>query len=108
MQHNPECETTMKVMDSEDRAWFLLEHGGHLYLNANCNMSAFGYSYMIQLNDQELQNYKSGGREYLNHLAHDIHHSVPIAKDTSSIYKGREVSKPLAGLATEAIRAWRA
>lgn len=98
----------MKVMDSEDRAWFLLEHEGHLYLNANCNMNAFGYSYMIQLNDQELQNYKSGGREYLNHLAHDIHYSVPIAKDTSSIYKGREVSKPLSGLATEAIKSWRA
>lgn len=97
----------MKVMDSENRAWFLLEHEGHLYLNANCNMSAFGYRYMIQLNDQELQKYGAGGREYLNNLAHDIHYSVPIAKDTSSIYKDREVSKPLSCLATEAIRAWR-
>ncbi|MBW3530247.1 hypothetical protein KO531_04875 [Shewanella sp. NKUCC06_TVS] len=99
---------TMKVMDSENRVWFFLEHEGRLYLNANCNMSAFGYSYMIQLNGQELQNYEGGGREYLNNLAHDIHYSVPIAKDTTSIYKGREVSKQLAGLATEAIKAWRA
>jgi uncharacterized membrane protein YfhO len=70
-------------------------------------MSAFGYSYMIQLNEQEQKQYEIIGREYLNKLAHDIHYSVPIAKNTSSIYKDRDVSKELSELATEAVTSWR-
>ncbi len=101
------CVTSMKVIDSENWVWFLYEHEGDLYLDANCNMSAFGYTYMIQLNEQEQAQYKDGGREHLNKLAHDIHYSVPIAKDTSSIYRSRDVSKEFSELATEAIRSWR-
>ena len=101
------CVTSMKVIDSENWAWFLFEHEGGLYLDANCNMSAFGYTYMIRLNEKEQAQYSDGGREYLNKLAHDIHYSVPIAKDTSSIYKGRDVSNELTELATEAVKLWR-
>lgn len=97
----------MKVIDSENWAWFLFDHEGQLYLDANCNMSAFGYTYMIQLNDEERSAYNAGGHEYLNWLAHDIHYSVPIAEGTCSKYKGRDVSKGLSELATEAVRAWR-
>lgn len=96
----------MKVIDSENWAWFLFEHEGSLYLDANCNMSAYGYTYMIQLNEQEQKQYDSDGRDYLNKLAHDIHYSVPIAKDTTSIYKGRDVSNKLFELAIEAVKAW--
>ena len=42
---------------------------------------------MIQLNEHEQKLYKDGGCEYLNKLAHDIHYSVPIAKDISSILR---------------------
>ena len=101
------CVKSMKVIDSENWAWFLFEHEGSLYLDANCNMSAFGYTYMIQLNDAERKLYESNGREYLNKLAHDIHYSVPIAKDTTSIYKGRDVSNLLSDMATEAVNLWR-
>ncbi|AOT08723.1 hypothetical protein [Pseudoalteromonas luteoviolacea] len=97
----------MKVIDSKNWAWYLFEHEGSLYLDANCNMSAFGYTYMIKLNEVEQQQYKSGGRDYLNKLAHDIHYSVPIAKGTTSIYKDRGVSKDLSALATEAVKTWR-
>ncbi|WP_346839369.1 hypothetical protein [Microbulbifer sp. SAOS-129_SWC] len=97
----------MKVVDFENWAWFLFEHEGQMYLDANCNMSAFGYTYMIQLNEEELKSYKIGGREYLSKLAHDIHYTVPIAKNTTSIYKGRDVSKQLSQLALEAVEAWR-
>ncbi|GAB2529312.1 hypothetical protein [Microbulbifer agarilyticus] len=98
----------MKVIDSENWAWFLFEHEGKMYLDANCNMSAFGYTYMIQLNEEELKSYKAGGREYLSRLAHDIHYSVPIAKNTTSIYKGRDVSRQFSQLASEAVETWRA
>lgn len=97
----------MKVIDSENLAWFLFEHEGYLYLDANCNMSAFGYTYMILLNEDEKKQYEYGGHEYLNKLAYDIHYSMPIAKDTSSIYKGRDVSKELSELANEAVKAWK-
>lgn len=99
--------TSMKVIDSENLAWFLFEHEGILYLDANCNMSAFGYSYMIELDEQEREGYQSVGRDYLNKLAYDIHYSCPIAKDTLSIYKGRDVSNELSDLATLAVKTWR-
>ena len=94
----------MKVIDTENWAWFLFEHEGHLYLDAYCNMSAFGYTYMIQLNDEERAFYAEGGHEYLNQLAHDIHYSVPIAAATKSKFKGRDVSKSFSGMATEAVQ----
>ena len=97
----------MKVIDSETKSWFLFEHEGHLYLDANCNMSAFGYTYMIQLNDNEKASYNNEGRDYLCKLAHDIHYSVPIAKDTTSIYKGRDVTRELSDLARETVEIWR-
>ena len=65
----------MKVVDTENWAWFLFEHEGHLYLDAYCNMSAFGYTFMIQLNDDERAAYDAGGHQYLNRLAHEIHYS---------------------------------
>lgn len=97
----------MKVIDSENWAWFLFEHNGNLYLDVNCNISAFGYTYMIQLNDREKKQYKKDGRDYLNKLAHDIHYSIPISENTSSIYKGRDVSAELSDLATKAVSNWR-
>lgn len=98
----------MKVVDYENWAWFLFEHEGRLYLDANCNLSSFGYTYMIELNDEELALYARKGRAYLATLAHDIHYSVPIAKDTTSKYKGRDVSNQLSDLATDAVTTWRA
>lgn len=98
----------MKVVDFENWAWFLFEHEGQMYLDANCNMSAFGYSYMIQLNEEEVKSYKVGGRDYLDKLAYDIHYTVPIAKNTTSIYKGRDVSRQFSQLALEAVEKWRA
>jgi hypothetical protein len=37
----------MKVAVYENWAWFLFEHQGIFCLDAPCNMSPFGYSYMI-------------------------------------------------------------
>lgn len=70
-------------------------------------MSAFGYTYMIQLNDAETAPYNNEGRDYLDKLAQDIHYSMPIVKGTTSIYKGRDVTRELSDLATQAVEAWR-
>lgn len=96
----------MNVIDSEKQAWFLLEHEGNLYFDVNCSMGAFGYSYMIRLNDQEQIRYQMAGREYLHKLADDIHGSVPLAENASSMYQGRHVSKNFSQMATSAIKTW--
>ncbi|MFV0597096.1 hypothetical protein [Shewanella sp.] len=83
----------MRVVDTENRAWFLFEHEGDLYLDANCSMSAFGYNYLIQLNEKESARYRELGREYLTQLAYDIHYLVPIAENSRSIYRGRDKSR---------------
>ena len=97
----------MKVIDSQDWAWFLFEHEGDLYLDAHCNISALSYTYMIRLNAQERSRYENDGRNYLKKLAQDIHYSVPLAKNTQSAYRERDVSNELSKLATDAVSAWR-
>ena len=97
----------MNVIDSEYYAWFLFEHEGHLYLDANCNHGAFGYSFMIQLNNEELSEYESTGRDYISKLAHAIHYSAPIVKDNTSVYKDRIVDDNISKLSLEAIQRWR-
>ncbi|MCG8706785.1 hypothetical protein, partial [Vibrio vulnificus] len=101
-------EKAMRVIDTEEQRWFLFEHEDVLYLDANCNHSFLGYTYMIKLNEAELNLYQSEGREYLNLLSHDIHYSAPIAKGSQSAFKGRDVTKQLSTLALEAIEKWRA
>lgn len=98
----------MKVIDYQEQEWFLFEHDGKLYLDANCNHSFIGYSFMIELNEDERKLYKVGGHEYLSRLAYEIHYSAPIVVDSTSAFKGRDETKILGDLATEAVRIWRA
>ncbi|WP_417760669.1 hypothetical protein [Shewanella sp.] len=98
----------MKVLDSESWAWFLFEHDGDLLLDAHCSMSAVSYSFMIRLNGEERTRYLHEGRSYLSSLAHAIHYSVPISKNTDSIYQNRDVHNDFAELALTAIKDWRA
>ncbi|WP_203299231.1 hypothetical protein [Marinobacter sediminum] len=97
----------MKVVDHEDQMWFLFEYQGALFLDASCNHSFLGYTYMIELNEQELTAYESGGHRYLSELAHDIHYSAPIVKGSNSIYKGRDVTKQYSELVSAAVQQWR-
>lgn len=97
----------MKVVDHQEREWFLFDHEGKLFLDANCNHSFIGYSYMIELNDDERKLYEAGGREYLSKLAYDIHYSAPIVNGSKSVYIGRDETKRLGKLATEAVKIWR-
>tara|TARA_R110000868_G_scaffold86450_1_gene242497 strand:+ start:476 stop:793 length:318 start_codon:yes stop_codon:yes gene_type:complete len=97
----------MRVIDHQEQEWFLFEHEGKLYLDANCNHSFVGYSYMIELDDSERMLYESGGHDYLSKLAYDIHYSAPIVIGSQSNYIGRDETKSLGDLATEAVRSWR-
>ena len=97
----------MQVVDSQPWEWMLFEHSGKLILEANCNHSFLGYLYAIELNDSERSSYSSKGRDYLTELARNIHNSVPIMKDTKSIYAGRDVHEKYSQLTSEAVKNWR-
>lgn len=97
----------MKVIDHQSHHWFFFEEEGAFFLDANCNHSAFGYSWMIELNSDELIEYKSQGREYLSKLADEIHNSAPIAKGNTSKFKDRDVSKNYADKTKAALDKWR-
>ncbi|MCB1624854.1 MAG: hypothetical protein KDI32_09725 [Pseudomonadales bacterium] len=97
----------MLVIDHEPHSWFLFEHEEKLFLDANCSHSFLGYSFMIELHEDECSKYRQYGRGYLTELAQSIHNSVPILKDSKSIYKGRDVTQHYLGLTQSALQAWK-
>lgn len=97
----------MKVIDHENQSWFLFEHEGALLLDVSCNISFFGYTYMIELKEEELAAYDRDGHEYLSKLARNIQYSAPIAKGSNSIYKGRDLTGQYSELITVAVQKWR-
>ncbi|MBN2143839.1 MAG: hypothetical protein JW774_04360 [Candidatus Aureabacteria bacterium] len=96
----------MEVIDYEDYCWYLLKHDGKLFLDGNYNHSAFGYDFMIQLNETEEQVFKEKGRDYIHGLYHEIQYSAPILKDSKSEFKNRKVPKEFAVLAGKACEVW--
>ena len=87
----------MKVIDKEDRFWFFLEDGKHFYIDVNCNVSAFGFSMLIKLNEEETESYKKSGHEFLKRLARDIQYY------SQSKYKDRHTSGEIGKIAHEAV-----
>lgn len=77
-------------------------------LDAACNHSAFGYSWLVELNAEERQADERGGRAFLDWLAHDIHNGVPILKVNTSPYKARNRSVEYADETNRAVEASRA
>jgi hypothetical protein len=93
----------MKVLAASAHYWFLLEHEGRLYLDANCNHSAFGYTYMIELDEAETAGYQKRGVSYLDKLPNEIQNSAPVVRGSRS----RDVTAEYADLVTQAVNAWR-
>ena len=98
----------MQVLDHEPHSWFLFEADGALYLDANCNHGAVGYSFMVRLTAVETRRYRDEGRGYLNWLAQDIHNGAPILSASTSLYKSRKASEDEQVQASAALSAWQA
>ena len=81
----------MKVVDYEPQLWFLFEEDGEFFLDGNYNHSFIGYDFMIQLSLEEIAEYRTRGREFINWLVEDIQNSAPILKASNSRYKDRRV-----------------
>jgi len=97
----------MNVIDLEPQFWFLLEDGDALFLDANCNHSFVGYSFMIRLSPDEVALYTARGRGYLSDLAQQVQDSAPILAVSRSPFKGRDVSSAHAEAVMEAVARWR-
>ncbi len=96
----------MKILDHQPQHWFLAEENGKLFLDAQCDHSFVGYSFMIELSPIEAAEYDKNGRDYLSLLADRIHNSVPILEASHSVYKGRDVSKQYSEKLLTAIDFW--
>ena len=81
----------MFFVEHEPYTYFLLRDGDDLYLDANCDHGAVGYSVLIQMNDEEVKHYVENGKAYVRDLAVSIHNNVPILRPGSK-YDVRDIA----------------
>jgi hypothetical protein len=80
----------MRYVDHEPGAWFLVEDGDDLYLDARYGYSALiDDSALVRLDATEQRRYLDGGRDYLAELARGIHDSAPYRPE--SVYFARDL-----------------
>jgi hypothetical protein len=96
----------MTVVDHEPYAWFLVRDGARLLLDVHCSHSAADYSFLVELNDAEENEYRAQGREFLSGLAHQIHYSAPGVRGSVSPYLDRRVVGEDRARVDEAAIAW--
>ena len=96
----------IEVLEYGPQAWYLLSDGDRLYLDVNCNHSFVGYSFTMQLNLEEVAEYRRRRRAYIDELAHAIQRSAPGISGTGSIYKERLVAAEVSAEVNDAIRVW--
>ncbi len=92
----------MKVVDHEPHAWFLFEQDEELFLDANCNHSAAGYSILIRLTEDETVGYVREGRSYVDSLARAVQDGGP-----GSRLQIRDVGRQHEEETSRAIEEWR-
>ena len=81
----------MQVIDHEPYSWFLVQDGARLLLDVHCSHSAVDYSFLVELNDAEVNEYRAQGREFLSRFAHQVHYSAPGVRGSASPYLDRKV-----------------
>ncbi|HGM5489669.1 TPA: hypothetical protein ACKP1B_001267 [Serratia fonticola] len=96
----------MKVIDHEPQMWFLLQDDDGLLLDVNCSHSAFGYSVLIELEEDETRNFQNEGHVYLNQLAGEINFSAPGVRGSSSPYQARNIRQARGDEVMAVVREW--
>lgn len=95
------------VVDHEPAGWFLLRDGDRLFLDVNCNDGAVGYSWLIELDPSERRDYDDEGRASLHRLARAIQDSAPGARDSTSVYRDRDLTDTRGQEVLDAVVRWR-
>jgi len=86
----------VRVLLGEPAGWYLLEDGGELYLDVNCNQSAVGFDITVRLDPAERAAFAAHGQPFAAGLAEKIAYS-PRA------HWPRNITGPLQGKITDAI-----
>jgi hypothetical protein len=97
----------VEVIDHESQFWFLLQDSADLLLDVSCEHSFIGYTFLMKLNQEEVDGYRGGGRDHLTELATKINFSAPIARGSASPYKSRNIQSLRGDEALVAVSAWR-
>ena|SRR5215472_16925725 len=98
----------MTVLDYEDYGWFLLSKEERLFLDVNCNHSFVGYSFLIELDEAEVRQYRQEGRDFIVRLADRVQHSGPGVRGSKSEFKNRGVENVYGKEVVAAIQKYRA
>lgn len=94
----------MQVIDHQPHGWFLLKEGNTLFLDVRCNFNFLGYSWAIQLNQDEEKNYQAQGHSFIQSLAEKINSAAPI--QGKSWYSSRHISSEDNAKINSAIEEW--
>ena len=97
----------MKVVESAPQFWYLLEDAGDLILTVNCEHSFIGYDFTMKLSAVEVASYDREGSAYLSQLSEAINYSCPIARESASPYKTRNIDAHLSGAIQNAVESWK-
>jgi hypothetical protein len=97
----------MDVVDHSPHFWFLLREGDELFLDMNCSHGAYGFSVLLMLSEHERGEFEKSGRAALDELATAVQDSAPMARDSTSPYRDRDLTRLRANEVSEAVRRWR-
>nr|WP_315464918.1 hypothetical protein [uncultured Rhodoferax sp.] len=96
----------MTVIDHEPARWFLVRNDDRLYLDVNCSHSAVSYSFLLELDEGEINAYGTEGRVFLSNLADKINNSAFGSALKTSSYRDRYIDSDTGKQVNAAISGW--
>lgn len=96
----------MTVIDHEPARWFLVRDNDRFYLDVNCSQSAVSYSFLLELNEGEINTYATEGHAFLSDLADKINNSAFGSALKTSPYRERHTHSETGEQVNAAISAW--
>jgi hypothetical protein len=96
----------MTVIDHEPARWFLVRNDDRLYLDLNCSYSSVSYSFLLELNEGEINAYETEGRVFLSNLADKINNSAFGSALKISSYRDRHIHSETGEQVNAAISRW--
>lgn len=103
LQTSRKCgrEIYMEVIDHLPHGWFLFKKENNLFIDVNCSYSAFSYSMLVRLLENEKEAYERSGHDWATKFAQDIQQQG-LGK-----YKERNIHKEFENEVSNAISNWR-
>lgn len=91
----------MKVLDYREGVWYLLEKQQEFFLDVQCDLRHYSYSWNIKLDLKEILEYRAKGIKSLDDLAEKIYSSQPFYEE--SIFHFRKLDQKISAEEENAI-----